>query len=77
MMNSQEKKYLQAFGKRLAEVRKSRGLTQEGLAEMLDISAVSITYLETGRRWPRLLTLHRIAKCLKVDVEDLFRGLKN
>lgn len=77
MTNQQEKKYLQAFGKRLAEVRKSRGLTQEELAEMLDISAVSVTYLETGRRWPRLLTLHRIAKALKVSVADLFAGLKN
>lgn len=77
MTNPQEKKYLQAFGKRLAEVRKSRGLTQEDLAEILDISAVSITYLETGRRWPRLLTLHRIAKALKVNVTDLFSGLKN
>jgi transcriptional regulator with XRE-family HTH domain len=74
-MNPQEKKYLQAFGKRLAEVRKSRGLTQEGLAEMLDISSVSITYLETGRRWPRLLTLQRIAKALKTNVADLFKGL--
>lgn len=74
-MNPQEKKYLQAFGKRLAEVRKSRGLTQEKLAEMLDISSVSITYLETGRRWPRLLTLQKIAKCLKVPVAELFRGL--
>lgn len=76
-MNPQEKKYLQAFGKRLAEVRKSRGLTQEKLAEMLDISAVSVTYLETGRRWPRLLTLHRIAKALRVNVSDLFTDLKN
>ncbi len=70
-----EQKYLKAFGKRLAEVRKSRGITQESLAEKLDISAVSITYLETGRRWPRLLTLQRIAKALDVKVEELFKGL--
>ena len=75
MTSPQEKKYMQAFGKRLAEVRKSRGLTQEGLAEKLDISAVSITYLETGRRWPRLITLQKIAKCLGVPVAELFKGL--
>jgi HTH-type transcriptional regulator, competence development regulator len=75
MTSPEEKKYLQAFGKRLAEVRKSRGLTQEDLADQLDISSVSITYLETGRRWPRLLTLQRIAKCLKVPVGELFKGL--
>lgn len=70
-----EKKYLMAFGRRLAEVRKSRGITQETLAEKLDISAVSVTYLETGRRWPRLITLQRIAKALDVKVEELFKGL--
>lgn len=70
-----EKKYLKAFGKRLADVRKSKGITQEALAEELDISAVSVTYLETGRRWPRLLTLHRIAEALDVKVEEFFRDL--
>jgi len=70
-----EQKYLKAFGKRLAEVRKNKGITQEALAEKLDISAVSITYLETGRRWPRILTLHRIADALDVKFEELFKGL--
>ena len=70
-----EEKYLKAFGKRLAEVRKSRGITQEALADKLDISAVSVTYLETGRRWPRLITLQRVAKALDVRLEDLFKGL--
>jgi transcriptional regulator with XRE-family HTH domain len=70
-----EEKYLKAFGKRLAEVRKNRSMTQEALADKLDISSVSITYLETGRRWPRLLTLHRVAKALDVKVEELFKGL--
>lgn len=70
-----EQKYLKAFGKRLAEVRKSRGMTQEVLAEKLDISTVSVAYLETGRRWPRLITLHRIANALDVKVGELFKGL--
>ncbi|MEK7153121.1 MAG: helix-turn-helix transcriptional regulator [Patescibacteria group bacterium] len=75
MNTQQETKQLIAFGKRLAEVRKSRGLTQQALAEKLDISLVSIGYIETGKRWPRLATLHRIAKCLNVPVGDFFKGL--
>jgi transcriptional regulator with XRE-family HTH domain len=75
MSSSQESKQLIAFGKRLAEVRKSRGLTQQALAEKLDISLVSIAYIETGKRWPRLATLHRIAKCLNVSVGEFFKGL--
>lgn len=64
-----------AFGRRLATVRKSRGLTQQQLAEQLDVSLVSIGYIETGKRWPRLTTLHRIADCLDIPVAELFKGL--
>jgi transcriptional regulator with XRE-family HTH domain len=75
-MNSpKETKQMVAFGRRLAVVRKSRGLTQQQLAEQLDISLVSIGYIETGKRWPRLATLHRIADCLNVPVGELFKGL--
>lgn len=74
-MNTQESKQLMAFGRRLAEIRKSRGLTQQQLAEKLDISLVSIGYIETGKRWPRLFTLHRIAKCLDTTMSELFKGL--
>lgn len=75
MSNTSEAKQLMAFGRRLAEVRKSRGLTQQQLAERLEVSLVSIGYIETGKRWPRLVTLHRIADSLGVPLVDLFKGL--
>jgi transcriptional regulator with XRE-family HTH domain len=75
MNTAKETKQMVAFGRRLAAVRKSRGLTQQQLAEQLDVSLVSIGYIETGKRWPRLTTLHRIADCLGVPVAELFKGL--
>ena len=75
MNSSQEKKQLMNFGRRVAEVRKARGLTQQQLAEKLDVSLVSIAYIETGKRWPRLATLHRIVDCLGVSLGELFKGL--
>lgn len=66
---------LKTFGKRIALVRKSKGLTQKQLAERVGITVVAIAYIETGKRWPRLGTLNKIAKILKVDVRDLFKGL--
>jgi transcriptional regulator with XRE-family HTH domain len=75
MNNTKETKYLKAFGKRLSEVRKSRGLTQEQLAEMANITSLSISYIEQGRRWPRLLTLHKLSSCLNVSVAELFKNL--
>jgi transcriptional regulator with XRE-family HTH domain len=71
----QEKKFLLAFGKRLAELRKTRGFTQSEFAEELDISRLSLAYFETGRRWPRPVTLQKLAKGLRVSVADLFKGM--
>jgi transcriptional regulator with XRE-family HTH domain len=70
-----EQKLLQMFGKRVAEVRKSRGVTQQQLAEQIGMSVVAIAYIETGKRWARLGTLSKIAKCLQVDIQELFKGL--
>lgn len=70
-----EQKLMKAFGKRVAEVRKSRGVTQQHLAEQIGMSVVAIAYIETGKRWARLGTLNKIAKALKVEVADFFKGV--
>lgn len=75
MTNAQEQKLMKAFGKRVAEVRKSKGVTQQELAENIGMSVVAIAYIETGKRWARLGTLNKIASSLKVSVGDLFKGL--
>lgn len=59
----------------MAEIRRNQGLTQQELAEKVSMSVVSIGYLETGKRWARIGTLSRIAKALKVDIHELFKGL--
>lgn len=75
MTNAQEQKLMKAFGRRVAEVRKSRGVTQQQLAEQVNMSVVAIAYIETGKRWARLGTLDKIANVLKVDVADLFKNI--
>ncbi len=75
MTNAPEQKLMKAFGKRVAEVRKSRGVTQQELAENIGMSVVAIAYIETGNRWARLGTLNKIANSLKVNVADLFKGI--
>lgn len=74
-MDTQERKQLAAFGKQFAKIRKSRGYTQEQLAEKADITSLSVAYIEQGRRWPRLSTIHKLAKCLGVSVDEFFKGL--
>jgi transcriptional regulator with XRE-family HTH domain len=75
MTNAPEQKLMKAFGKRVAEVRKSKGVTQQELAENIGMSVVAIAYIETGKRWARLGTLNKIANSLKVSVADLFKGI--
>ncbi len=70
-----EKKLMEAFGKRVAVVRKSKGVTQQQLAEDIGMSVVAIAYIETGKRWARLGTLNKISKSLKVKISDLFDGI--
>lgn len=71
-----ETKLLKAFGKRIADVRRSRSITQNELAERVNMSVVAIAYIETGKRWVRLSTLYKIAGALKVDMSDLIKGVK-
>lgn len=66
---------MKTFGKRVAFVRKSKGFTQQQLSERIGMSVVAIAYIETGKRWARLGTLNKIAKSLKVDISDLFKGV--
>lgn len=75
MADIQEQKMMKVFGRRVAEIRKSRGVTQQELAEHINMSVVAIAYIETGKRWARLGTLNKISKSLKVDISDLFKGV--
>ena len=71
-----EAKRLKIFGKRVAEVRRAKGFTQESLAEKADVTALTISYVEQGRQWPRVSTLCDIAKVLNVEPYELIKGLK-
>lgn len=75
MQTTTEQKFLRAFGKQVAALRKSRNVTQQQLAEDIGVSVVTIAYIETGKQWVRPKTLSAIAKSLKVSTSDLFRGI--
>lgn len=60
------------LGKRIKELRKNQGLTQEVLAELIDIETTSLSGIESGRHFPSLPTLEKIAKVLNVELRSLF-----
>ncbi|MDP8213545.1 MAG: helix-turn-helix transcriptional regulator [Candidatus Zapsychrus exili] len=60
------------FSKKLRELRKKNGLTQEKLAEIADISYKNIQYLESKNpTCPSLITLNKLAKAFKITLPKL------
>lgn len=60
------------FKQNLKRLRKAKGLSQEELAELVDVSSQHISDMETGRRWGSLETFKAIAKALGVEESALF-----
>lgn len=64
------------FHEKLQELRKSRGLTQEELAEALFVSRTAISKWESGRGYPSIDSLKEISKFFSVTIDDLLSGEK-
>ena len=57
---------------RLEELRKSRGIKQEDLAEALEVSRQTIGSLENGRYNPSILLAFKIAGYFGMTIEEIF-----
>ncbi len=60
------------LGKRIQNLRKSKNITQERLAELIGIEPPSLSYIETGKYYPSVETLQKIAKILEVQPWELY-----
>lgn len=60
------------FAKKLKSIRKSRKLTQEQLAELVDVDFRYISFLENARSFPSCDLLEKIVKALNISYADLF-----
>jgi len=64
------------FHEKLQELRKSRGLTQEELAEALYVSRTAVSKWESGRGYPSIDSLMEIASYFSVTIDALLSGEK-
>ncbi len=60
------------LGKRIQEIRKSKNITQEKLAEMIGLDTPNLSNIERGKRFVSSETLEKIIKSLDVKEKDLF-----
>ena len=60
------------IGERIKRVRKQRGLTQEQLAEIMEISSRNLSNIELGVSFPKPETLEKFLKALNISTQTLF-----
>ena len=63
-----------AFGEAIRRYGRKAGLTQEGLAERVDVSPRYIQSVEAGEYFPSLATLVRVRAVLRCEWNELFAG---
>jgi len=60
------------LGKRIQEIRKIRKLTQEQVAEFVDVDTTSISNIENGKYYPTAENLDKILTALNVSPSEIF-----
>ena len=71
-MNKGTTEIQKQLGKNIAIARKKAGITQEQLAERIDVQTLSISRIERGSVAPSLSTISKIAKILNIPITRLF-----
>jgi len=67
-----EENFKKLFGENLKKLRKEKGLSQEALAERVEIETYNISRIETGKSFPQINNLIKIINLLEVEPVELF-----
>lgn len=65
------------IGKFIADCRKEKGLTQQQLADQLQITNKAVSKWETGNGMPDILLLQELASILNVTVDEILDGKRH
>ena len=61
------------LGLRIRELRKSRNITQEQLAEMLGIGTANISYIENGKFAPSIENFEKLVEIFNIEPYELYK----
>ena len=70
-MDNEQEEFLKKFGKKVAETRKSRHLTQEQLADIVGLHRTYIGFIEQGKRNPTIWNLYKVAQTLDIKLSEM------
>lgn len=65
---------LKLLGRKIRALRKAKNLTQEKLAELIEMSPRHIVNLENGSNQPAISTLKKIAAALDTSIASLYNN---
>ena len=57
---------------RISELRKTRSMTQQDLADLLGVTRQTIISLEGGRYNPSIMLAFKLARAFDLHIEDIF-----
>ena len=60
------------IGRKIRQIRKERGLSQEELSEKIDISPRHMCTIENGNSFPSIETFIKISEILDIDINEFF-----
>ncbi len=64
------------IGKRIASLRRGKGLTQDELSEMMGVSPQAVSKWENDQSYPDITSLPQLAEILGITVDELLSGKK-
>ena len=64
----------ETIGNRIAKYRKGKGLTQEGLANLMGVSSQAVSKWETDASCPDISALPQLCKLLGITTDELLTG---
>lgn len=64
-------------GERLGKMRCDNNLTQEGLAEIMDVSRLTVYKWESGKNWPTPPHLAKLAELYECSMDYLVLGIED
>lgn len=62
------------IGKKLKEARLNRGLTQEVIAEKLNVSRQTISNWENEKSYPDIISVIELSNLYSISLDDLLKG---
>lgn len=70
-MNVRNEEEIKKFGNRLREIRKSKGWSQQYLADVANVPKITIQRIELAKSSPSLDMVYTLAKAIDVEVNAL------